>query len=123
MNTETAVHTGRRDLGPFPPAAPSNPRAPHVSRARIEVDASTVEGPLDRVWESIGYDEFNWTYTSTGKGLLRTFADFSGGEMGALGSHIRPRPTIRSGAGRLGATEPARTWAICDASRSLQDRV
>ena len=24
-------------------------------------------GPLTRLWESIGYDEINWTYTATGR--------------------------------------------------------
>ena len=38
-------------------------------------------GPLTRVWESFGYDEINWTYTPTGKRLLKTFADFSGAQL------------------------------------------
>jgi xylan 1,4-beta-xylosidase len=94
MTTETAVHTGRRTLGPFPPAAPRNPDAPHVTQATIRVDAADVQGPLTRVWESIGYDEFNWTYTPTGKRLLRTFADFSGAAY-----HVRPHYMYCSGSG------------------------
>ncbi len=29
------------------------------------------------MWESIGYDEINWTYTATGRTLLNTFGDLS----------------------------------------------
>ncbi|MBO0810540.1 MAG: glycoside hydrolase [Microlunatus sp.] len=94
MTTDTAVHAGRRSLGPFPPAAPRNPDAPHVEQAAIEVDAADVQDRLARIWESIGYDEFNWTYTPTGKRLLRTFADFSGG-----GYHVRPHYMFCSGSG------------------------
>ncbi|RZT28500.1 xylan 1,4-beta-xylosidase [Kribbella sp. VKM Ac-2569] len=94
MTTETAVHTGRRALGPFPPAAPRNPDAPHVTTATIEVDAAETEGPLTRVWESFGYDEFNWTYMPTGKRLLQTFADFSG-----AGYFVRPHYMYCSGSG------------------------
>ncbi|GAA5039509.1 GH39 family glycosyl hydrolase [Actinopolymorpha pittospori] len=95
MSTETSTaHVGRVSLGPFPPAAPSDPDAPHVSLARVDVDASAGQGPLTRVWESFGYDEINWTYTPTGKRLLRTFADFSGG-----GYHVRPHYVFCSGSG------------------------
>src|SRR4051794_31130874 len=94
MSIDTSAHVSRVRLGPFPPAAPSDPDAPHVLRARVDVDASAVEGPLTRVWESIGYDEINWTYTPTGKRLLRQFADFSGG-----GYHVRPHYVFCSGSG------------------------
>jgi xylan 1,4-beta-xylosidase len=57
MSTDTSsAHVSRRRLGPFPPAAPSNPDAPHVVRARVDVDAAAGQGPLTRVWESFGYD-------------------------------------------------------------------
>jgi xylan 1,4-beta-xylosidase len=98
MTTDTAVHaavhTGRISLGPFPPAAPRDPDAPHVTAATIDVDAADVQGPLTRVWESFGYDELNWTYTPTGKRLLQTFADFSGG-----GYFVRPHYMYCSGSG------------------------
>lgn len=94
MTTETAVHTGRTSLGPFPPAAPRIPDAPHVSAATIAVDAAASEGPLARIWESFGYDEFNWTYMPTGKRLLQTFADFSGS-----GYFVRPHYMYCSGSG------------------------
>jgi xylan 1,4-beta-xylosidase len=94
MTTDTAVHSGRHSLGPFPPAAPRDPDAPHVRRATVEVDAAASEGRLARVWESIGYDEFNWTYRPTGKRLLQTFADFSGG-----GYYVRPHYMYCSGSG------------------------
>lgn len=94
MTTETVVHTGRTALGPFPPAAPRDPAAPHVTAAAIDVDAGEVQGPLARVWESFGYDEFNWTYTPTGKRLLQTFTDFSGG-----GYFVRPHYMYCSGSG------------------------
>lgn len=41
----------------FPPHAPSDPDAPHVTTATVEIDASTEVGPLTRLWESVGYDE------------------------------------------------------------------
>ncbi|GAA1568711.1 beta-xylosidase [Kribbella karoonensis] len=94
MTTETAVHTGRTALGPFPAAAPRVPDAPHVTAATIDVDAAHVQGPLTRVWESFGYDEFNWTYMPTGKRLLKTFAEFSGG-----GYFVRPHYMYCSGSG------------------------
>lgn len=94
MSSEATVHTGRVPLGPFPPAAPSVPDAPHVERSRVRVDAASVQGPLARIWESIGYDEINWTYTPSGRRLLRTFADFSGG-----GYHVRPHYVFCSGSG------------------------
>lgn len=94
MTTETAVHTGRTALGPFPAAAPRVPDAPHVTAATIDVDAADVQGPLTRVWESFGYDEFNWTYMPTGKRLLKTFAEFSGG-----GYFVRPHYMYCSGSG------------------------
>ncbi|SDS30657.1 GH39 family glycosyl hydrolase [Actinopolymorpha singaporensis] len=94
MNTTTGSHVSRVQLGPFPPAAPSDPGAPHVLRARVDVDASVVEGPLTRVWESIGYDEINWTYTPTGRRLLRKFANLSHG-----GYHVRPHYVFCSGSG------------------------
>ncbi|MGI8456545.1 MAG: GH39 family glycosyl hydrolase [Propionibacteriaceae bacterium] len=62
--------------------------------AAVEVDAATVLGPVTRVWESIGYDEINWTYTPTGKRLLRKFADMSTG-----GYHVRPHYVFCSGSG------------------------
>jgi xylan 1,4-beta-xylosidase len=88
------LHTGRRNLGPFPPAAPSRPDAPHVTSAQVSVDAADDQGPLTRVWESIGYDEINWTYTPTGKRLLKTFQEFSGHSY-----HVRPHYVFCSGSG------------------------
>ncbi len=95
MSTDTSTaHVSRVSLGPFPPAAPHRPEAPHVTRARVEVDVADAQGPLTPVWESIGYDEFNWTYMPTGKRLLRTFGEFSGG-----GYHVRPHYVFCSGSG------------------------
>ena len=88
------LHAGRRNLGPFPPAAPSNPDAPHVTSAEILIDAADDQGPLTRVWESIGYDEINWTYTPTGKRLLKTFQEFSGHSY-----YVRPHYVFCSGSG------------------------
>ncbi|GAB2988929.1 GH39 family glycosyl hydrolase [Actinotalea caeni] len=79
---------------PFPHAAPSDPDAPHVRTARVQVDAAGDRGPLARIWESVGFDEINWTYTPTGRGLLRTF-----GEMTETGFHIRPHYVFCSGNG------------------------
>ena len=95
MSTDTStVHASSVTLGSFPPAAPHVPDAPHVTEALVEVDAAAAQGAMDRVWESIGYDEFNWTYTPTGKRLLRTF-----GEMTDGGYLVRPHYVFCSGSG------------------------
>ncbi|WP_235019872.1 GH39 family glycosyl hydrolase [Ruania rhizosphaerae] len=82
------------DVSPYPKAAPSDPTAPHVRSAEVEVDAASDAGPLTRMWESIGYDEINWTYTPTGRTLLNTF-----GEMTERGFHVRPHYVFCSGSG------------------------
>ncbi|MFC7404171.1 GH39 family glycosyl hydrolase [Georgenia alba] len=94
MNT-TQVNPGiGADTAAFPRSAPSNPDAPHVRRAEIRVNAGKDRGPLARIWESIGYDEFNWTYTRTGRDLLGTF-----GELTTHGFHVRPHYVFCSGTG------------------------
>jgi len=92
--TSTPTHVSSRALGAFPPAAPHVPDAPHVTSARVRVDAGSRQGKLRRVWESIGYDEFNWTYTPTGKQLLRTFGGLAGD-----GYLVRPHYVFCSGSG------------------------
>ncbi len=82
------------DVPVYPSAAPSDPSIPHVRRARVEVDAATAVGPITRMWESIGYDEINWTYTATGRSLLSTF-----GGLASSGFHVRPHYVFCSGNG------------------------
>ncbi|GAA4428436.1 beta-xylosidase [Georgenia halophila] len=82
------------DEAVFPKSAPSDPDAPHVRTARVRIDARADRGALARIWESIGYDEFNWTYTATGRKLLQTF-----GEMTDRGFHVRPHYVFCSGSG------------------------
>ncbi|MEW1956897.1 glycoside hydrolase [Kineococcus sp. NPDC059986] len=87
MSTSTAHNPGlstddhnpglSTDTNHFPRSAPSDPTAPHVESATVVVDAGSDRGPLTRLWESIGYDEINWTYTPTGRSLLNTFGEFS----------------------------------------------
>ncbi len=60
----------------------------------MTVDASTDLGPLKRIWQSIGYDEINWTYTATGRRLLKTFHAISGTPF-----HVRPHYVFSSGTG------------------------
>ena len=79
----------------FPRSAPSDPSAPHVRAATVTVDAGRPVGDLARIWESIGYDEINWTYTPTGRSLLRTFGELSGGRP----FWIRPHYVFCSGTG------------------------
>ncbi|ACQ79795.1 glycoside hydrolase family 39 [Beutenbergia cavernae DSM 12333] len=95
----TAVPT--QDVNPgisseraFPRNAPSDPSAPHVAAARVQVHADDDAGPLTRLWESVGYDEINWTYTPTGRHLLGTF-----GELTTTGYHVRPHYVFCSGSG------------------------
>lgn len=78
----------------FPRSAPSIPDAPHVRAATVTVDAGGDDGPLARIWESVGYDEINWTYTATGRTLLKTF-----GETTDDAFHIRPHYVFCSGSG------------------------
>ena len=82
------------DDHPFPRSAPSDPDAPHVSAASVAVDASRNLGPLKRIWESFGYDEINWTYTPTGKRLLKTFSGFA-----KRPYYVRPHYVFCSGSG------------------------
>ena len=79
----------------FPAAAPSDPAAPHVRQATVTVHAADPRGRLPRLWESIGFDEINWTYTPTGKCLLRTLAELSGGRSFL----VRPHYVFCSGTG------------------------
>jgi xylan 1,4-beta-xylosidase len=79
---------------PFPLSAPSDPSAPHVTEATVRVRVDRDHGPLSRIWESFGYDEINWTYTPTGKRLLRTFSQFSGRPC-----YVRPHYVFCSGTG------------------------
>jgi xylan 1,4-beta-xylosidase len=78
----------------LPHATPHNPDAPHVSDARIEVDAASAGTDLTPVWASLGYDEINWTYTPTGKRLLNTIGEFS-----PRAFHVRPHYVFISGTG------------------------
>ncbi|WP_432502778.1 GH39 family glycosyl hydrolase [Kineococcus arenarius] len=96
MSTDTAAHNPGLSTyhNHFPRSAPSDPSAPHVASATVTVDASSDRGPLTRIWESIGYDEINWTYTPTGKQLLRTFAELSPRPF-----HVRPHYVFCSGTG------------------------
>ena len=92
-------HTEVTEVNPgidqaFPLSAPSDPRAPHVRQARVRVDASQDRGTLARIWESIGYDELNWTYTPTGRSLLKSFGGLS--DRGFL---VRPHYVFCSGTG------------------------
>jgi xylan 1,4-beta-xylosidase len=82
------------DVHAFPRSAPSDPSAPHVESATVTVQADRDRGPLRRIWESFGYDEINWTYTPTGKRLLKTFAEFSGRSY-----YVRPHYVFCSGTG------------------------
>src|SRR5450756_2105698 len=61
---------------------------------RDRVDASQDRGALARIWESIGYDELNWTYTPTGRSLLKSFGGLS--DRGFL---VRPHYVFCSGTG------------------------
>lgn len=78
----------------FPNAAPYNPDAPHVRQARVEVDAAAEGTSIEPIWASLGYDEINWTYTPTGKRLLKSIGSFS-----SIPFHVRPHYVFISGTG------------------------
>lgn len=83
-----------QDDSPYPRSAPSDSTAAHVREATVSVDAAADLAPLSRIWESIGYDEINWTYTATGRRLLETFRTISG-----TAFHVRPHYVFCSGTG------------------------
>ncbi|WP_114854415.1 glycoside hydrolase [Brachybacterium sp. YJGR34] len=92
--TAQPTHVNLTSARAFPPNAPSDPTAPHVATAAVRIDAGRSAGALTRLWESVGYDEINWTYTPTGRHLLNTF-----GELAETGYHIRPHYALCSGSG------------------------
>ncbi|MGO3502147.1 Beta-xylosidase [Corynebacterium xerosis] len=92
--TAQTTHESLTSARAFPPNAPSDPDAPHVTAATVQIDAGREIGPLTRLWESVGYDEINWTYTPTGRHLLNTFGDLT-----STGFHIRPHYALCSGSG------------------------
>lgn len=94
VNTEQMNPGLADDRQGYPRSAPSDPNAPHVRQAVVTVDAAHDRGALARIWESFGYDEINWTYTPTGKRLLRTFAEFA-----ERPYYVRPHYVFCSGSG------------------------
>ena len=74
--------------------APSDPEATPIRHAHVTVDAGDDRGVLARPWESIGYDEINWTYTPHRPRLLRTFGGFA-----ETPYHVRPHYVFCSGSG------------------------
>ncbi len=100
MTTQTPA-TARRDKNPgvestplFPDAAPHDPAAAHVRSASIEVDAAASGERIEPIWASLGYDEINWTYTTTGRQLLDTIASTTHTPF-----HVRPHYVFVSGTG------------------------
>ncbi|WP_205856875.1 GH39 family glycosyl hydrolase, partial [Phytoactinopolyspora endophytica] len=94
MTTETNARADAGLTGRQPQAAASDPDAPHVRSAVVRVDASSDAGELTPIWASIGYDEINWTYTPSGKRLLRTVGEFSPRPF-----DVRPHYVFCSGSG------------------------
>jgi xylan 1,4-beta-xylosidase len=94
VNASTEHNPGINDSQEFPRSAPSDPTAPHVRTAAVTVDAGGEAGPLTRIWESVGYDEINWTYTATGRSLLQKFGETTEGAY-----YIRPHYVFCSGSG------------------------
>jgi xylan 1,4-beta-xylosidase len=90
----TTKNPGTAAAPGVPVFTPRDETAKHVRAALVEVDASTDVGELIPIWASIGYDEFNWTYTPTGKRLLGEFATSS-----AVPYHVRPHYAFISGTG------------------------
>jgi xylan 1,4-beta-xylosidase len=85
---------GTASAAGFPVFTPHDPAAVHVRSADIRVDASDTLGDLEPIWASIGYDEFNWTYTPTGKRLLGKF-----GAASSVPFHVRPHYVFINGTG------------------------
>src|SRR4051794_9322862 len=52
----------------------AGPASTHSSQITITVDASAVRGAMSSMWAWFGYDEPNYTYTSSGQKLLSELA-------------------------------------------------
>jgi xylan 1,4-beta-xylosidase len=92
--TPATKNPGTAAAGGVPIFTPRDAAAPHVRSATVTVDAAVDDGELEPVWASIGYDEFNWTYTPTGKHLLAEFRATS-----ATPFHVRPHYVFINGTG------------------------
>ena len=81
--------------GQLPPFTPWDPAVrPEIRRATVRVDCGRPLGPLARIWTSLGYDEFNWTYTPAGKRNLRAI-----GQLAEQPYYVRPHYVFNSGIG------------------------
>ena len=61
---------------------------------RIDVDCSRKKGAVSRMWALFGYDEPNYTYTRSGKKLLRELAAIGDGPV-----YVRCHHLLTSGDG------------------------
>jgi xylan 1,4-beta-xylosidase len=75
------------------------------------VDCAEFQGPLKRIWASIGYDEINWTYTPRGKALYRTLR-----ELAEVPYFVRNHNAFTSG---NGLSSPA--WGSTNVYHELSD--
>lgn len=66
-----------------------------MDATRITVGGSHVSGPLERVWESFGYDEISWTATPRGRVNMAAVRDIFGGP-----AIVRAHNLLTSGSGR-----------------------
>ena len=65
-----------------------------IREATVRVDCADWQGPVRRIWTSLGYDELNWTYTRNCKHAL--------GVIGSLAErpyYVRPHYIFNSGIG------------------------
>lgn len=51
--------------------------SPRIAAATVRVDCGAPQGPLRRIWTSLGFDEINWTSRPAGKRHLRTIGAFA----------------------------------------------
>lgn len=79
---------------PRPLFTPHVPEFEPITRARIDVHFQGRRGRVQPLWAGVGYDELNWTYTSTGRALLAEIGAFS-----PTPYFIRPHYIFISGTG------------------------
>ncbi len=62
----------------------------------VHVDASQSQGPLKRIWRSIGYDEINWTYTPIGRSIFDNIKALDDGPYWVRNHNIFSSGNLRS---------------------------
>jgi xylan 1,4-beta-xylosidase len=80
--------------GSEPLSTPADEAGARIAQATVRVDCAAWQGPVRRIWTSLGCDELNWMYTPRGKRALRTI-----GHLAEQPYYVRPHYIFNSGIG------------------------